>query len=75
MKEAPVIMTPRLCLRPVSQTPAEALHPDAAPPPPLSPNSERRPILSAMSGLFSLALVAALGGLAAVSLAIFFTMR
>ena len=25
MKEAPVIMTPRLCLRPVSQTPAEAL--------------------------------------------------
>ncbi len=53
------------------QTPAEALHPqEAPPPPPGKPNSERRPILSAMSGAFSLALVVALVALAATSFAI-----
>jgi cell division protein YceG involved in septum cleavage len=51
------------------QTPSEALHPQAAPPPPSPPNSERRPILSALSGLLSLALVAAIVGLFGLSLA------
>ncbi|MCC2096004.1 MAG: endolytic transglycosylase MltG, partial [Hyphomicrobiales bacterium] len=51
------------------QTPSEALHPQAAPPPPSSPNSERRPILSAVSGFMSLALVASLVGLVAVTFA------
>lgn len=53
------------------QTPSEALHPQEAPPPPPSkPNSERRPILSAISGAFSLAMVVALVALAGTSLAI-----
>jgi len=51
------------------QTPAEALHPDAAPPPPSRPNSERRPILSALSGFFSLLLVGGLIAVASVSFA------
>jgi cell division protein YceG involved in septum cleavage len=51
------------------QTPSEALHPQAAPPPPSPPNSERRPILSALSGLLSLALVAAMVGLFGLTLA------
>lgn len=51
------------------QTPSEALHPDEAPPPPSAPNSERRPVLSAMSGLLSLSLVGALVLLAGVSFA------
>lgn len=51
------------------QTPNEALHPQQAPPLPPAPNSERRPILSAISGALSLALVAALVALAAVSYA------
>jgi UPF0755 protein len=43
------------------QTPTEALQPEAAPPPPAGkPQSQRRPILSGMSGFLSFLLLAAL---------------
>lgn len=45
------------------QTPTEALHPERPPPPPLRPNSKRRPMLSAFSGVLSFILVAAVLGL------------
>lgn len=55
--------------RRVLQTPSEALHPEAALPPPSAPNSERRPVLSALSGLLSLSLVGAFVALFAVAFA------
>ncbi len=53
--------------RKLLQTPAEALQPEAVPPPPNAPNSERWPILSALSGLLSLSLVAAMVALFAIA--------
>ena len=44
------------------QTPAEALHPETPPPPPGKPNSKRRPMLSALSGILSFVLIAAVLG-------------
>lgn len=44
------------------QTPTEALHPDTPPPPPVRPNSKRRPMLSALSGVMSFLLIAAVLG-------------
>ena len=53
------------------QTPTEALQPEPAPPPPESkPQSQRRPILSGLSGFLSFLMLAALlsvGGIAALS--------
>jgi UPF0755 protein len=53
------------------QTPTEALQPEAAPPPPDGkPQSQRRPILSGVSGFLSFLLLAALlsvGGMASLS--------
>jgi UPF0755 protein len=53
------------------QTPSEALQPEAAPPPPAGkPQSQRRPILSGVSGFLSFLLLAALlsvGGMASLS--------
>lgn len=53
------------------QTPTEALQPEAAPPPPAGkPQSQRRPILSGLSGFLSFLLLAALlsiGGIASLS--------
>ncbi|MGE3244906.1 MAG: endolytic transglycosylase MltG [Beijerinckiaceae bacterium] len=51
------------------QTPSEALHPDEAPPPPSPRNSEKRPILSAVSGGLSLLMVVALVALVGASYA------
>jgi cell division protein YceG involved in septum cleavage len=50
------------------QSPAEALQPEAVPQPPgsMKRHSDRRPVLSALSGLLSLALVAAFVGLFAM---------
>ena len=48
--------------RPNLQTPTEALHPDTPPPPPLTPNSKKRPVLSAASGILSFVLIAAIVG-------------
>ncbi|MDH7795715.1 MULTISPECIES: endolytic transglycosylase MltG [unclassified Beijerinckia] len=53
------------------QTPSEALQPEAAPPPPEGkPQSQRRPILSRMSGFLSFLLLVSLigiGGMASIS--------
>jgi len=45
------------------QSPREALQPEAAPPPPPVPPSRRRPTLSALSGLLSFLLIAAVAGM------------
>ena len=51
------------------QTPAEALQPQPAPPPPEFKKRKRRPILSALSAGMSLALILAVGGAVAVTVA------
>lgn len=50
------------------QTPTEALHPDTPPPPPPSrPHSQRRPMLSVMSGFLSFLMIVAVFGLGGLS--------
>lgn len=49
------------------QTPSEALHPDTPPPPPSKPHSQRRPMLSAISGFLSFLMIAAVFGLGGLS--------
>ncbi len=49
--------------RPNLQTPTEALHPETPPPPPLTPNSQKRPMLSAASGILSFLLIVAIIGI------------
>lgn len=51
------------------RSPSEALHPETPPPPPLKPNSQRRPMLSAFSGFLSFMMIAALGGVGVLSVA------
>lgn len=57
--------------RPNLQTPTEQLHPDTPPPPPptLRPNSKRRPMLSALSGVMSFLLIAAVLGIGVLAYA------
>lgn len=51
------------------RSPSEALHPETPPPPPLRPHSQRRPMLSAMSGFLSFLMIVAIGGVGILSMA------